>query len=94
MGLDRMDQAAIFFVIKYAVLVRTCLNEKPAVFFQTKLSDNRCLIHLQDSRNLLDLFFLYEDAAFTVATISAHLTLKRLHHFPEIKFSLSHLPFQ
>jgi hypothetical protein len=75
-----MDQATLLLIIKYAILVGTCLNVKPAIPCMAILFDKRCRCHPQELGNPFNFIPNDKDATFPVATGSAHLAIKRFHN--------------
>ena len=81
-----MYQAVLFFIIKYAELIRPRLQGKPAPFVMAELADKGCRCYAQELGNLLYFISLYKDAAFAVTTSSAHLAFKCFQNeVPEVE---------
>lgn len=71
-----MYHTVLVFIIKNAEFVRSRLNGNLAIFLMAELSYKGRRSYPQEVGNLLYFIPLDKDAAFSVATISAHLAIK------------------
>ena len=77
--LDRVDLASLPFFVKYTEIVLPGFNINAAVSLFTKPGEEIGRTDAQECRDPVFLFFLKENAAFSIAAIPAHFAVECFH---------------